>query len=73
MAKSSQEYEAEAMLLGMGYDHVTHTFFKYKQIQDGFLSAMEFDADTMEPLFQQDIDNRVKERINIGLRNMKGV
>lgn len=63
--KTLEEYKAEALLLGMQYDRKIHTFFV---VDDSYHGFVEFDADTMEPLSFDDVQDRYKrkrkERLN---------
>lgn len=55
--KSHEEYEAEAMLLGLSYDRSTHTFYSRKAVPDA--QTMEFDADTLHALSNSQVADRM--------------
>lgn len=70
MAKDEEHYLAQAALLGMGYDAIVHTF--YRTIPKSSVINEEFDADTMEPLSEEDLGERIKARIHDGIRLVGG-
>lgn len=55
---TDEEYEAQGMLLGLSYDRSIHTFY------DPLFTLMkddeELDADTLEPLKNEEINRRVE-------------
>ena len=60
MKRTLEEYNAQAMLLGMVYDGMTNTFFQL-ELGPTFKIAVEVDADTMQPLTRDEVRARQME------------
>lgn len=58
VTRSIDEYRAAAQLLGMSYDHRTNTFFtKLSVFSDHVFDSI--DADTLEPVSQEEYTRRI--------------
>ena len=62
MKRTLEEYKAQAMLLGMFYDKQINTFYQWISETDPTTADLkEVDADTMEPLTDEQITERQQE------------
>lgn len=64
--KSEEEYKAQAMLLGMNYDPLMNVFYDFSETGE----LVEYDADTMQYLSPEQVTERVRERIDVGVRHI---
>ncbi len=60
VTRSIDEYRAAAVLLGMSYDHRTNTFYtKLSVFSDHVFDNL--DADTLEPVSQEEYTQRINK------------
>lgn len=65
--KTRQQYEAEAVLLGMEYTHLNHVFVKVKEQENLFLyrDYEYYDPDTLERVDVEEVWKRVNANFEV--------